>query len=40
VHIGDYAILGGFTGVHQFCRIGAHVLTSVLSYVTKDIRPT
>jgi len=37
VHIGDYAILGGFTGVHQFCRIGAHVLTSVLSYVTKDI---
>jgi UDP-N-acetylglucosamine acyltransferase len=37
VHVGDYAILGGFTGVHQFCRIGAHVLTSVLSYVTKDI---
>ena len=37
VQVGDYAILGGFTGVHQFCRIGAHVLTSVLSYVTKDI---
>ncbi len=37
VHVGDYAILGGFTGVHQFCRIGAHALASVLSYVTKDI---
>ena len=23
VHVGDYAILGGFTAVHQFCHIGA-----------------
>jgi len=37
VHIGDYAILGGFTAVHQFCRIGAHALTSMFSYVTKDV---
>ncbi len=37
VRIGDYAILGGFTAVHQFCRIGAHALTSMFSYVTKDI---
>jgi UDP-N-acetylglucosamine acyltransferase len=37
VHIGDYAILGGFTAVHQFCRIGPHTLTSMFSYVTKDI---
>ena len=37
VHVGDYAILGGFTAVHQFCRIGAHTLTSMFSYVTKDI---
>src|SRR5690554_6886851 len=22
VHVGDWAILGGFTGVHQFCKIG------------------
>ena len=22
VHVGDYAILGGFTAVHQFCKIG------------------
>ena len=37
VHIGDFAILGGFTAVHQFCRIGANALTSMFSYVTKDI---
>jgi UDP-N-acetylglucosamine acyltransferase len=37
VWVGDYAILGGFTAVHQFCRIGAHALASMFSYVTKDI---
>jgi UDP-N-acetylglucosamine acyltransferase len=37
VHVGDYAILGGFTAVHQFCRIGAHALSSMFSYVTKDV---
>jgi UDP-N-acetylglucosamine acyltransferase len=37
VHVGDYAVLGGFTAVHQFCRIGAHALTSMFSYVTMDI---
>lgn len=39
VHVGDYAILGGFTGVHQFCRIGAHVMTGISSVVFKDIPP-
>jgi UDP-N-acetylglucosamine acyltransferase len=37
VRIGDYAILGGFTAVHQFCRIGAHSMTSMFSYLTKDV---
>jgi len=37
VHVGDYAILGGFTAVHQFCRIGESALTSMFTYVTKDI---
>jgi len=37
VQIGDYAILGGFTAVHQFCRIGTLAFTSMFSYVTKDI---
>jgi UDP-N-acetylglucosamine acyltransferase len=37
VHIDDYAILGGFTAVHQFCRIGENALTSMFTYVTKDV---
>jgi UDP-N-acetylglucosamine acyltransferase len=37
VQVGDYAILGGFTAVHQFCRLGASSLCSMFSYVTKDI---
>jgi UDP-N-acetylglucosamine acyltransferase len=37
VSLGDYAILGGFTAVHQFCHIGAHSMTSMFSYLTKDV---
>ncbi len=39
VHIGDWVILGGFTMVHQFCRIGAHAMTGAGSRVTQDISP-
>jgi UDP-N-acetylglucosamine acyltransferase len=39
VHVGDYAILGAFTGAHQFCKIGAHVITGGGSIVFKDIPP-
>ena len=39
VRIEDHAILGGFTGVHQFCSIGAHAITSVGSVVLQDIAP-
>jgi len=39
VEVGDWAILGGFTGVHQFCKIGAHVMTGVSAVVFKDIPP-
>ncbi len=39
VHVGDWAILGGFTGVHQFCHIGAHAFTAVNSVVVQDIPP-
>ncbi len=39
VTVDDYAILGGFTGVHQFCKIGAHVMTGISSVVFKDIPP-
>jgi len=37
VHGGDWATLGGFTGVHQHVRIGAHVMTGVASVVLQDI---
>ena len=37
VSVGDYAILGGFTAVHQFCRLGTGSFCSMFSYVTKDI---
>mgnify|MGYP005837065289 CR=1 FL=1 len=39
VIVDDHAILGGFTGVHQFCRIGAHVITGIASVVRQDIPP-
>jgi UDP-N-acetylglucosamine acyltransferase len=37
VHVGDFAVLGGFTGVHQFCHVGAHAMLAIASVVTKDI---
>jgi UDP-N-acetylglucosamine acyltransferase len=39
VEIDDYAILGGFTLIHQFCKVGSHVITAVGSVVFKDIPP-
>jgi UDP-N-acetylglucosamine acyltransferase len=39
VQLGDDAILGGITGVHQFCRVGAHSITGVSSVVLQDIPP-
>ncbi|ADI29707.1 acyl-ACP--UDP-N-acetylglucosamine O-acyltransferase [Methylotenera versatilis] len=39
VDIHDHAILGGFTLIHQFCKVGSHVITAVGSVVFKDIPP-
>ncbi len=39
VVVQDHAILGGFTGVHQFCRIGAHVITGIASVIRQDVPP-
>lgn len=39
VHIGDWVIVGGLTGVHQFCKIGAHAMTGFQSHVSQDIPP-
>jgi UDP-N-acetylglucosamine acyltransferase len=37
VRIEDWSILGGFTLVHQFCRIGAHSFCAMGSVVTRDV---
>jgi UDP-N-acetylglucosamine acyltransferase len=39
VEIDDFAILGGFTLVHQFCKVGAHIITGVGTIILKDIPP-
>ncbi|HEX2831134.1 MAG TPA: acyl-ACP--UDP-N-acetylglucosamine O-acyltransferase [Burkholderiales bacterium] len=39
VHIEDEVILGGFTLVHQFCRVGAHSITGLGTVVLQDIPP-
>jgi UDP-N-acetylglucosamine acyltransferase len=39
VHVGDWAILGGFTVVHQFVRIGAHSMTAMCALLFADLPP-
>ncbi len=39
VELGDWVILSGYTGVHQFCKVGAHAFTAALSGVTRDVPP-
>jgi UDP-N-acetylglucosamine acyltransferase len=39
VTIDDYAILSGFAGIHQFCRIGAHAFIGMGCLVNGDVPP-
>jgi UDP-N-acetylglucosamine acyltransferase len=39
VHVGDWVILGGFTVVHQFVKIGAHSMTAMCSLLFADLPP-
>jgi UDP-N-acetylglucosamine acyltransferase len=39
VHIGDWVILGGLTGVHQFTKVGAHAMAGFASHVSQDVPP-
>jgi UDP-N-acetylglucosamine acyltransferase len=39
VQLGDWVILGGLTGVHQFCRVGSHAMTGFQSHVSQDVPP-
>lgn len=37
VHVGDWAIFGGFSGAHQFCRVGAHAFIGMYAGVNRDV---
>lgn len=39
VRIGDHAVMGGLTAVHQFCRIGRFAITGGCSKIVQDIPP-
>ena len=39
VHVDDWAIVGGMSGVHQFCHVGRHAMVGGLSRVTQDLPP-
>jgi UDP-N-acetylglucosamine acyltransferase len=39
VLIGDWAVIGAFSGVHQFCRVGRHSMIGGYSVVTQDVLP-
>ncbi len=37
VHVGDWVIFGGFSGAHQFCRVGAHAFLGMYAGVNRDV---
>jgi len=39
VHVGDWAILSGYTMVHQYCHIGAHAFSGATTFIAKDVPP-
>jgi len=39
VIVQDYAVIGGLTAVHQFCRLGKHAITGGCSKIVQDVRP-
>ncbi len=39
VHVGDWAVIGGLTGVHQFVHIGAHAMIGFQGHVSQDVVP-
>jgi len=39
VEIDDYVVLGGLTGIHQFCKLGAHSITMGGTLLSQDVPP-
>ena len=39
VEVMDYATISAFSGIHQFCRVGAHAFVGGFTVATKDVLP-
>ena len=39
VIVQNYAVIGGLTAVHQFCRLGKHAITGGCSKIVQDVPP-
>ena len=39
VHLADYTIIGGVTGIHQFCHVGCHAMVGGAAKVRQDFPP-
>lgn len=39
VTVEDHVVIGGYGGVHQFCRIGAHAMLSATAKLVHDLPP-
>jgi UDP-N-acetylglucosamine acyltransferase len=39
VQVGDWAVLGAYAGVHQFCRVGEHAMLAAGAIVLQDVPP-
>jgi UDP-N-acetylglucosamine acyltransferase len=39
VQVGDFVIIGGLSGVHQFVRIGAHAMAGMTTSLSQDLPP-
>ena len=39
VHLGDWVVVGGLTGIHQFVKVGAHAMAGFASAVNQDVPP-
>ena len=39
VRVGDWAVLGAYAGVHQFCRVGEHAMLAAGAIVLQDVPP-
>jgi UDP-N-acetylglucosamine acyltransferase len=39
VHLGDWVIMGGYSGIHQFTKVGPHAFLGNNAAVTRDVPP-